>query len=116
MVLKRRIALMLNNSYQAEIPNPDYDPSEPWREPEFIYEPIDSIQQIAAEVHIDSYPEEFGAYWNSRDLGYDNEGPFSAGGLNPIWNVTGDAIGVFFGVGRHTFFTQDYPIVTEEPN
>jgi hypothetical protein len=34
---------------------------------------------------------------SQAQYGSGNSGPFSAGGTNPVWNVTGDGIGVFAG-------------------
>jgi|GEM_PF-1338082 len=76
---------------------------------------IDSVQQITRPFFIEAYPNEFGAYWRSRynDNGFD--GPFSVGGLNPVWNIKG-GIGIFFARSVKIIDPEDYTIVTDEPN
>lgn len=103
-ILTNKVVLLNEQRYYSE-------PNDPWGE-----EQIDSIQQIEGSFYIDAHTADFPLYWDSRENGSsNNDGPFSVGGLNPIWNVEG-GIGVFFGRNRFVFNSRDYTIVTEESN
>jgi hypothetical protein len=64
--------------------------------------PSQTYEQARANVVKNQFYVVFVAYNPSYELwrgtqrrGVGSDGPFSAGGLNPVWNVSGDGIGIF---------------------
>lgn len=57
---------------------------------------------IGREVFVESYDNQFYAYYNSRSEGNSGNDIFGTSGSNIRWNVKGDGIGIFFGLNLAT--------------